>query len=140
MNKVDELCIIDDDPIFVMIIRKLVQSLGFCKAVLVFKNGQEAVSGLTEILESGESMPDIIFLDLNMPKMNGWEFLDLFSKKLIEMDISVFIISSSINFQDSDKSRSYSCVLDYVVKPIDQDKLSNILKRYNEHKEKTTRC
>ena len=107
----------------------------FCESVLVFNNGQEAIDGLTEISENGGILPTVIFLDLNMPIMNGWEFLDRFTKipnRNFE-DITVYIISSSIDPRDLEKVKKYEVVNNYIAKPVSSKDLASIMDAINNH-------
>ncbi|WP_423818087.1 response regulator [Salinimicrobium sp. TIG7-5_MAKvit] len=134
MNEVKNACIIDDDAIFVTITTKIIRQHDIFENVLIYNDGQQALKGLTDIIQSGDLMPEIILLDLNMPEINGWEFLDEFSETLYRHKIPVFIVSSSIDQFDIEKSRSYKCVLDYIVKPLSRDDLFKIKGEYNENR------
>ena len=72
--------------------------------------------------------PDILLLDLEMPEMDGWEFLDEFCKlkKKINKESTIYIASSSIAYEDKLKAQKYECVRDFLSKPINMDKLRKI--------------
>ncbi|MDO1512634.1 response regulator [Maribacter confluentis] len=130
MKNVQICCIIDDDPIFIYGTKRIMKEVDFAETILVFNNGQEAVEGLMEISQSGELMPEVIFLDLNMPIMNGWEFLDEY-KNLPNHNTEktiIYIISSSVDPRDLERVKNYEQVNNYILKPITPDDLSNILK------------
>ncbi len=76
-----------------------------------------------EKLNNG-SNPDLILLDLNMPEINGWEFIDQFRK--IKKAIPVIILTSSVNYSDYNKSKQYSEVVDYIDKPLNKLKIEKI--------------
>lgn len=80
-----------------------------------------------QILLSAEALPKIIFLDINMPKMNGYEFLESSGVLLYEKDISVYMLTSSAREQDLEKAMSYSCVKGYIEKPCTQQSLASAL-------------
>ena len=80
MKKIDLACIIDDDPIFVFGIKKMMELSEFCNGFIVYKNGHEALNNLKAIVSSGGKIPDVILLDLNMPILDGWQFLEEFTK------------------------------------------------------------
>tara|TARA_R110002126_G_scaffold221402_1_gene366627 strand:+ start:204 stop:602 length:399 start_codon:yes stop_codon:yes gene_type:complete len=129
MAIVDHICVIDDDPICVFGIKKTMKELGFCNKIIVYKNGLEAINGLKKLLNEAKKLPSIIFVDLNMPIMDGWEFLDVFTKiPNHNIDyISIYIISSSIDPRDMLKAKTYSAVSNYFIKPINPKALIEII-------------
>lgn len=129
MKKIDTTCIIDDDPIFIYGTRRIMKEVDFCDNILIFNNGQDAIDGLNELTSQGKNLPSVIFLDLNMPIMNGWEFLEDFTKipNLNKEKITIFIISSSVDPRDLARIKSYRIVNNYILKPISPDDLKNIL-------------
>jgi len=109
-------CIIDDDTVYVSLVRKLIKVKKLSNNILVFKNGKDAI----EFFKNANSLPDLILLDLNMPIMNGWEFLDEFRpiRKRSKKSLNLYVVSSSIDPTDSKKAKSIECVRDYISKPI----------------------
>ena len=90
-------------------------------------DGLELMSNLETVIEPPP--PDIIFLDINMPVMNGWQFLDMYQplRSSLAKEIQVFLVTSSINDEDREFSRRYDCVQDYIVKPLAREKIREIL-------------
>ncbi|WP_430429050.1 response regulator [Maribacter litoralis] len=129
MKKVDICCIIDDDPIFVYGTKRIIKEVNFANTVMVYSNGQEALDGLMKISLADEPLPDVIFLDLNMPVLNGWDFLDEFKKCKSKKSekIIIHIISSSVDPRDLERVKDYEQVDTYILKPITPDDLSKIL-------------
>ena len=129
MKKVDICCIIDDDPIFVYGTKRIIKEVDFANTVMVYSNGQDALDGLMKISLTDEPLPDVIFLDLNMPIMNGWEFLDEFKncKSKKSRKIVIYIISSSVDPRDLERVKDYEQVDTYILKPITPDDLAKIL-------------
>lgn len=126
MKKVDTACIIDDDPIYIFGTKLLMEDVDFCNKIMVFEDGRQALDTLKPRLLSGENLPDIILLDINMPVMDGWEFLDEFIKIPAQKKIIIYIVTSSVDQMDSAKAKSYEVVSDYVVKPLSLEKLQEI--------------
>lgn len=122
-------CVIDDDPIFVLTVVKLIQIENFCDKVVVYKNGAEAITGINACLKSGGELPCIILLDINMPVMNGWEFLEKFIEIPDHTIVDLFISTSSINRSDVTKSKKYKIIKDYLVKPITSKILRELSKK-----------
>ena len=122
MPKFNHVCIIDDDPIYVFTTRKLMEVSNLSKYIEIFKNGKEALDTLKPRIEVGEKVPEVILLDLNMPVMDGWEFLDAFVPPNTEK-IIIYVVSSSIDPADMKKAKEYSHVSNYVVKPITPQRL-----------------
>nr|WP_262480594.1 response regulator [Algibacter lectus] len=89
----------------------------------------EAIDYLEKKIVNPEDRPDIIFLDINMPAMNGWEFLDVFYKidsGLIK-DIEIVILSSSDDPSDINQFKSRNTLLDFVKKPLDSKLFNDVL-------------
>lgn len=134
LNKV--LCI-DDDPITLMLCKKVISKAEFSKTIDSVNNGEQALLYFKEILEIKETInniiaqiPEFTLLDLNMPVMNGWEFLDSISTKEFEAlhpFLKIIILSSSIDPKDIERSKKYPIVIKFLSKPITKEKLNSIL-------------
>ena len=126
-------CIIDDDKIYVNLVRKIIEIKKLSENLLIFKNGLEALDYFKIILTNmtEEKLPDIIFLDLNMPVMDGWEFLGEFIKIKNQFDkkITLYVVSSSIDPRDLERAESFNLVTDYLIKPIELKKFEKIFDR-----------
>ncbi|WP_395062091.1 response regulator [Flavobacterium sp.] len=123
------LCV-DDDPITLMLCKKVIEKAEFSKIIDTAQNGEEALiyfDNLQEITnEDNKLVPELMFLDLNMPVMGGWEFLDIFSNKKYDSifpNLKVIVLSSTIDPKDIEKSKSYTMVIDFLSKPITKDTL-----------------
>lgn len=129
MNVLDSVCIIDDDHIFIYGVKRLMEETSFCKDLIIYKNGLDALEDLQKKAKEGADLPSIIFLDLNMPMMTGWEFLDEYLQ--IEGDdpanSSVYIVSSSIDPKDLLRIKDYNVIRNYILKPVTSDDLQNII-------------
>ena len=129
MKKIKICCIVDDDPIFIYGTKRIIKEVDFSESVMVYNNGQEAIEGLSELSEAEEKLPDVIFLDLNMPIMNGWEFLEEF-EKLSNPNLKktiIYIISSSVDPRDLERVKNYRQVNNYILKPITPDDLEGVI-------------
>ena len=131
MKEIDIACIIDDDPIYVYGAKRVMELANFCKSYLIFHDGEDALKQLSTLVQKGDenALPDIILLDLNMPIMDGWEFLEEFSKVYCKKEITIYIVSSSVNPKDLERAREFSRVSSYVIKPITMEKLKEIVSK-----------
>lgn len=116
MNK-KSIWVVDDDSIFKIIIKKLISKVEIFSNVQTFSNGLEASIAFKNALKSPELMPDIILLDIEMPIMDGWGFIE---------EINIYISSSSIAKDDKVKANSNSSVFGYLTKPITLEDLIKI--------------
>ena len=132
--------LIDDDKIFVFLTKKTIESTEIPTRVQVFGDGEEAIKHLKKIGQSAELLPDIICLDLSMPIMDGWEFLDEFIllKPTIPKKVILYLVSSSISPHDIEKAKSISVVSDFIVKPIAKEKIVELFQHYTHYNLPTT--
>jgi CheY-like chemotaxis protein len=101
--------------------------LTFVKTSWCFTTASKPVKHLKPILESPEVLPDVILLDLNMPVMDGWQFLDEFIKFKVSKKITVYIVSSSIDVADHAKAATYKAISNFYIKPISRDDLAQMM-------------
>lgn len=115
-------CIIDDDNIYVNLIKKIIETKALCENLVVFNDGKQSIDYFEALLQNldQERIPDIIFLDLNMPVMDGWQFLERFTKIKNKFGkvITLYIVSSSIYPEDINRAKSLETVEDYLIKPV----------------------
>ncbi|UJH68096.1 two-component system response regulator [Allomuricauda sp. SCSIO 65647] len=122
MKKIDSIYIVDDDPITVFGISKMLGIVVECNDITTFNNGKEALDDFIKRWDSNKKLPDVIFLDINMPIMDGWGFLDEFLKLEVSKKIRINIITSSIDPVDYEKWLRYKQTthhfIDYKNKPV----------------------
>ncbi|SHI60899.1 response regulator [Flavobacterium terrae] len=123
MKKAELTYIIDDDNIFVFVLKKLLEKNENFVQVKDFKNGEDVL----DILEKNSEFPDIILLDINMPVVDGWQFLQKLEELPNKEKLKVFVMSSSIDVADVEKSKEFTTVKNYISKPINQEKLNELL-------------
>ncbi len=130
-NKI--LCV-DDDPITLMLCKKVIEKSEFSKKIDTANNGEDALTYFDNLkieLANNPSiiLPELVFLDLNMPVMGGWEFLDLFLKDeyyFFFPNLKVIVLSSTIDPKDIEKSKLYPMVIDFLSKPITKETLNSL--------------
>ena len=123
--------LVDDDEINNFISIKLIKKALLNTEIMACLNGKFAIDQLVEIQKKDpEKLPDYILLDINMPIMNGWEFLDEYKRLNIDPlgKCKIFIISSSVFSNDINKARSYNLVTDFISKPLNVDKIIELFK------------
>jgi CheY-like chemotaxis protein len=124
----DLIMCVDDDPITMMLFKKVVNKAFFARKIINATNGQEAIDLVNTINSDSnqDKKPQLIFLDLNMPVMGGWEFLDLFnSSNYFNLNnTKVIILTSTIDPDDIKKSKSYPNVIEFLSKPITVEMLN----------------
>jgi CheY-like chemotaxis protein len=122
------LCI-DDDPITLMLCKKVISKTSFSKEIATAKNGEEALKYFDTIkVTNSINKTQLIFLDLNMPLMDGWGFLDNFgTSEYAEFhNTKIIILSSTIDPDDFEKSKKYPLVIDFLSKPISKEMLESL--------------
>lgn len=122
--------LVDDDEINNFISIKLIKKAVDNADIKACLNGKFAIDELSEIQRQDPAkLPDYILLDINMPIMNGWEFLDEYKRIGIDPmgKSKIFIISSSVFSNDISKARSYPLVKNFVSKPLSVEKIKEML-------------
>ncbi|MBC7848074.1 MAG: response regulator [Flavobacterium sp.] len=124
----DTILCVDDDPITLMLCKMVINKASFSNEIITAKNGEEALNYFKTSLDKQSKKPQLIFLDLNMPVMGGWEFLDSFStSEYSEYNTTkVIILSSTIDPDDIEKAKKYPMVLDFLSKPISKEMLEYV--------------
>jgi CheY-like chemotaxis protein len=116
-----KILIIEDDEITNFITKTNLEKFGY-KNIAVALNGQEGLDYL-----KNNSCPDLILLDINMPVLDGWDFLEATTRLNLGLEIPIVVITSSIRFEDRSNAELYSNVIDYMEKPINFEELNNLL-------------
>lgn len=120
------ICIIDDDELFLLVSKSILEDEDFAEHIHNFEDGREGLDYLKSAKDT--MLPEVLFLDINMPMMDGWEFMDAIQDLGIEDKIKIFITSSSINPLDLEKAENNPLIKGFISKPIIPDKLKMVLK------------
>jgi two-component system, chemotaxis family, chemotaxis protein CheY len=125
------IALIDDDKIFQLTASKTIRATSITDQILQFENGEEALKFLRNNLKDSSVLPDFIFLDINMPLIDGWMFLEDYDELKGELSkpIVIYMVSSSIDPRDISRAKGNSNVTDYVIKPVTREKFMELLGR-----------
>jgi len=133
MRKIESICIIDDDHITLFGIRKMLNLTVICDDISSYVNGKLAMDGIKKRFKEQGKVPEVIFLDINMPIMDGWQFLEEFITIPLEQKVRVNIITSSIDAHDKKIWGNYHKrthhVITYNNKPIRKSQIAEITKK-----------
>ena len=125
MNGFRYLVFIDDDNANHVYHEIIVQESGMCSNNQFFTSPIKALDTLRPL--DLDKFPDIIFLDINMPEMTGWEFLDKLKEFMPEIPQRIVMLSSSSYHKDREKGKAHSMILDYIEKPLSEEDLKRLL-------------
>ena len=133
-NNIKSVVLIDDDFAINYFHKRLFLKLELGVNVFTFSNSNAALDGIIK-LEDTHSESDLVyvFLDINMPEVDGWAFLEKFNKinELIKFEVKIFILSSSINPEDVEKAKNNNLITNYFAKPLMMDGILAIKEMYS---------
>ena len=134
VTKVKSVLLIDDDEITNFYNQHIIEKMGIASHVHFELHGKAALSYLTDKTKysADYQRPDLILLDINMPVMNGFEFLDEY-EKLPEEDLGgllIVMLTTSMLAVDRDRAKKYGCLSDFYTKPLNPDQLKDIFTKY----------
>lgn len=127
-QQIDTVLVVDDDDNWCFVSKKILQKAGIGKEIITVNNGQEALDMVRALASEGKKLPDVIFLDIKMPVMDGFQFLDVATKSK-DLDLSrtkIFVCSSSFLSKDKERANLYP-VAGFITKPLTMETLKDIL-------------
>lgn len=121
--------LIDDDDIFRFIVKNTIDEINPEMKINFFSDGEQGIDFLKQNLGAATNLPDIILLDVNMPFMDGWEFLNEYRSLQTELkkEINIYLLTSSKNPNDVDMAKKISELSGYLVKPISKEGIKNLI-------------
>ena len=122
------LLVIDDDDINIFIIKKIVAKTGYNVEMVSKNNGQLAIDYLAEVKDVPEKFPHLMLIDINMPILNGWEFLEAYDQLNPELKSDMYMLSSSVYENDIEKAKTYKTIKGFISKPLSIERLTELLK------------
>ncbi len=126
-----KLLVIDDDDINIFIISKIVEKTGYDVEIFAKHNGQLAIDYIKELKENNQPLPHLVLIDINMPILNGWEFIEAFEELELQETNDMYMLSSSVYENDIEKAKSYKSVKGFISKPLSIDRLKELLAAIN---------
>lgn len=131
MQKLNCILLVDDDDITNFVHESLLEEADVTEEILVAKNGQEALNLLTQRFEESKEYPALIFLDINMPVMNGFEFLEKYQRldESIKQSVHIVVLTTSLNIRDIERTRDTG-IADFLNKPLTYEKLRGALEKH----------
>ncbi|MHA4894422.1 response regulator [Pedobacter sp. PWIIR3] len=122
------LLVIDDDEINIFIIKKIVAKTGYNVEMTSKNNGQLAIDYLAQVSEDKTRFPHLMLIDINMPVLNGWEFLEAYEKLSPEIKSDMYMLSSSVYENDIEKAKTYKSIKGFISKPLSIERLTELLR------------
>ena len=127
MKRIESILLIDDSDATNELNRYYFEEVGLHKNLIIKKNGKEAL----KFLQASEKAPQVIFLDVKMPVMDGFEFLDEYEKINDEIpeNTKVVLLTTSSCVVDLKKAKEHNAIIDILMKPLDEEKINNVLQK-----------
>lgn len=131
-----KIMVVNDDEISLFVSSKMIGKTGFSREIVTARNGLKAIQVFDNLLLNSKvpsDVPELVFLDLHMPVMDGWEFLETFGEKYAYIFPSVrfVILSSSIDPDDIQKLTRFSSVIDLIRNPLTFEVLTNLKEKFS---------
>jgi CheY-like chemotaxis protein len=125
------IALIDDDAICRMVVKKQIASSEYDTETSEYINGFEAFQQLKLDANDPTKLPDVIFLDIFMPLMNGWEFLDRMEEIIggLQKVPQIFVLSSTISVEDIERAENNSLVSGFIPKPVKLRQVQRIVNK-----------
>jgi CheY-like chemotaxis protein len=125
--------LIDDSDIDLFIQRRFLEVYNFSQQLILYRSAEEALNWLKML--NGEAPPDVIFLDLNMPDVDGFSFLENFETlpDNVKEKAKIVVLTSSNNKKDKEQAFANKNVIQFITKPLKQSDIEDLKKRFKDN-------
>ena len=132
MKKLQSVLLVDDDDTVNFFNEFLLNQLEVSEEIVIRENGEQALSYLSDLHGEEREFPDLIFLDINMPVMDGFEFLEAYQEARMQDKTNALIVmlTTSLHPKDVARAETYPFISEYVYKPLTQEKVQQIVGKY----------
>ena len=124
--------LVDDEPHDNYFHKRVINKAGIAQNIVTARDGVEALELLTTKVEGQYLQPNLVFLDINMPRMNGWEFLEAYENLPAEQkaEVVVMMLTTSLNIEDRDRALNNPNIRGFHSKPLTEEALMSIMGEY----------
>jgi len=130
INELNEIMLIDDDEATNYLSKFIIDSTKCCETLSEFSLAEHAINDLKNRIQLQQELPDVIFLDLNMPRLNGWEFLEIYEQfdlSYTDKKPTIVILTTSMNPKDRTKAQQIETVSEFLQKPLSTEILDQVM-------------
>ncbi len=129
MKQINRIFLVDDDKVLNIVNSKMLRAAGYKNRITIFNSAQDALNEIEELVSSKhDELPQVIFLDIQMPGIDGWEFLMVFEKLILPLPeiCKVYILSSSIDSISAIRAKSHKSVQGLIHKPLSKANIESL--------------
>ncbi|MEQ9263254.1 MAG: response regulator [Owenweeksia sp.] len=124
------LMIVDNDHVNSFVLKNIILRNYSEADVKLFPDGEDAIAHLEDLEKKGVDFPDVILLDIYMPLLNGFDFLDRYVEQFSHKNSLIFTMSSSLNKEDQQRANNYDVVKGFITKPLIYNNIQFIIETY----------